>query len=292
MAESDKPPEQTPEQKPTPNQQAIEDLSWDIPFARTILNFFIREGKAVKNGWLAVGIIVGITIYCTRSCTEGDVDAQISAATNYFGGELLKKENETSYIKGQLTDAKQERDKYQLMLAPFEAMAIAKYTNAPLDQRLDLLAGEVADITNAMSVFAKHAILELQINGSTNLILNEPEIGNNEVRNSIIVTNRQLRIRILNRSKYSSINSFIYFMSLLDATNIIIDGWQREPQTTGGFNSWKHSPDNSIPRNFAWDISTILISTNFIGDSFSAEFEIGSDNSESKIYFVGFHIQK
>jgi hypothetical protein len=47
-------PEASPE--PTPNQQAIEDLSWDIPFVRTIGNFFIRDGKAVKNGWLAVAI--------------------------------------------------------------------------------------------------------------------------------------------------------------------------------------------------------------------------------------------
>ena len=44
-------PEKPTEKKPTPNQRAIEDLSWDIPSARTIGNFFIREGRAVKNGY-------------------------------------------------------------------------------------------------------------------------------------------------------------------------------------------------------------------------------------------------
>lgn len=58
-----------PEQKLTPNQQAIEDLSWDILFFRTIWNFFVREGKIVKNGWLAIAVIVGISV---SGGTRGD----------------------------------------------------------------------------------------------------------------------------------------------------------------------------------------------------------------------------
>jgi hypothetical protein len=165
MEESDKPPEE----KPTPNQQAVEDLSWDIPFARTIGNFFIREGKAVKNGWLAVAIIAGITFWLTHSLTEVNIDTEISGVTNYFNGEI-------SNLRGQLTDAKQDRDKYQVMLAPFEAMAIAKYTNAPLDQRLDLLANQMGTIqTNTDSLSKEVAIVASRF-PSPHPLLSEDEI--------------------------------------------------------------------------------------------------------------------
>jgi hypothetical protein len=62
MSESDNKP---PEQKPTPNQQAIEDLSWDFPGFRLVKNMLFREGRAIKDGWVAfillclVGFAVG-----------------------------------------------------------------------------------------------------------------------------------------------------------------------------------------------------------------------------------------
>jgi hypothetical protein len=291
MAEPDKLPEPSPEQKPTPTQQAVEDISWDIPFARTILNTFVKEGKAVKSGWLAFAVIAGITFWITHSWTESGVDAKISTATNYLSGELSKMGTEISNLKGQLTDAKQDRDKYQMMLAPFEAMAIAKYTNAPLDERLDLLANGMMVITNAMRGFAKQAVLELCVNDRTNLISKEWEDKLIEVNNFLIVTNRQIRINLLNLSKFTATHAFVDFVAPIDPTNVIVDGWHQGEAISTGWNHWRYDVDHSIPSKNGWRISTILILTNFTTDSFFARFDAGADNAETKSYFIMLQIQ-
>lgn len=94
MAKTEKSPKSKRKGKqpaPNQNQQAIEDLSWDVPFSRTVWNYFVLEGEAVKNGWLAVIILCGISVWITHSCTkdalndkitENDRTYSVAAATN------------------------------------------------------------------------------------------------------------------------------------------------------------------------------------------------------------------
>jgi hypothetical protein len=274
MAESDIKP---PEQKPTPNQEAVDDLLWDIPFARPIWKFFVREGKAVRHGWVAVAVIVVIAVYFTRLWTKGDVDKNISDATNYFGGVALD-------LRGQLSDAKQDRDKYQLMLAPFQAAALKIYTNEPLNQRLDFLAKEMDGIS-------KQAIIELRINDSTNLVITElPPGAVFTCSNSITLNDRKIRVGLLNESKYPAINSFVNFLGPFDPSNLTIVGWSLEPQSDAGINHWRYCADHSIPKNYTWLASTIEISTNIKSGYFVSRFDIGADNAEIKSYWIGFTI--
>jgi len=124
------PEHKPPEQKLSPWKQFLEDLSWDITFVRAFGNLFLgilyEEGKGVKSGWFAFIIFTVIAFWGGFHYSERNIDAKLSGITNYFGGELGKRDADISNLKGQLCDAKQDRDKYQMMLAPFEAMAIAK----------------------------------------------------------------------------------------------------------------------------------------------------------------------
>jgi hypothetical protein len=265
----------------TPNQQAIEDISWDFPFVRVVWNFFIREGKAVKNGWVAVSIIVLIAVYLTRSCTKGDIDSKISDITNSFNGKI-------SAFKGQLTDAKQDRDKYQVMLAPFEAMAIAKYTNVPIEQSIDLLFADMTSkITNMLSAAEYPQANFLFSFNDTNLISSESDPNKVvAINNFITINDRKIRLNIMNPSKNAGINAFVIFSALIDPTNIIADGWYTQPKSSNGFNNWRYDVNHSIPQDVSWHISTIEISTNFNNDTLLIRFLVGSDNSVTKQYIV------
>src|ERR1051326_3583797 len=101
--------------------ELIDELSWEIPLLRPILFFFVKEGKAVKNGWVAFLIMAGMCIY----------------ATHEFGKKKLER-------------AEQERDKYFQALQPWQALAASIYTNAPPDKRVDMLLTNVSDIRGVL----------------------------------------------------------------------------------------------------------------------------------------------
>ena len=283
MAESDKPPDSTKEPNLTPNQQAIEDLSWDIPFARPVWNFFVREGKAVKNGWVAVLIIAAIVFWFTHSWTQDGVDAKISGLENSFKSQI-------SEIKGQLDDAKQDRDKYQLLLAPFQAMAIAKYTNAPLEQRLELYSQTLSAVTNELE--SDRPIIHLEINGQKFTSYVSPKLGTAiQLTPLILNTNRQIALQIYNDSETTAEHATVDFMADTDPTNIVADQWTLEPKSSGGMNHWRSVSDESIGSIGNWDFQTITISQNYNQPSLVAQIFIHADRSKTSEYAIGFIIQ-
>jgi hypothetical protein len=266
------PSENLPEQKPTPNQQAIEDLSWDIPFFRTFWNFFIQEGKAVKHGWVAVAIIAGISIWITHSCTKSGTDDKISN------------------LKGQLTDAKQERDKYQMMLAPFEAYAIAKYTNAPLDQRLELYGQTLSAITNALA--SDKPVLHLEINGTKIGGYESPKPGVRIPSSPILLnTNRQIAMHIFNDSETTAEHISVDFIADIAPTNVLADQWILEPRNANGWNHWHLVATDSYGSFQVWFPQTIEISQNFKQKYLVAQFIIHADRSKSRVYSINCILQ-
>jgi len=274
MAEPDDKP---PEQKPTPNAESIDEALWEIPFARSVKPFFIQEGKAVKNGWVAIIIVVSIAVWQTHHWTSSGIDTEKSNITNYFIGQI-------SELKGQLSDAKQERDKYQLMVVPFQAAALKIYTNEPLEGRLDLLAGELGEMS-------KQAQIELWINGTTNLILTDGEPGDAlVVSNFITLADRKIRIGILNKSKYPAIHANIDFLVPLGPTNFSLPGWDSQPAETPRYSNWRYDSEHSVPRNCVWNISTIEVNTNYSGNFFQGAFTISADNAETKQYYISFTV--
>ena len=262
-----------PEQKPTPNEEAVDDLLWDIPFARPIWKFFVREGKAVKHGWVAVAVIVGITVWFTYSRTESEIDAKISELTNDFNSQI-------SDLKGQLTEAKQDRDKYQLMLAPFEAMAIAKYTNAPLDQRLDLLTAAMTTITNVLS--------DIESSRPTfDLLIYDSPITNGQV--IVLKKSRELKIGAGNKGEMTAKHVTIDFSTPIAASNVIFNSdWQPEPvvKSVNGtdYNHWVATATLSAGKHDAFLAAQITISTNFTEPSFPISIRIHSDESKTQFY--------
>jgi hypothetical protein len=221
----------------------------------------------VKNGWVAVALMVGIAIWITHSVTKSGINDKMSD------------------LKGQLTDAKQDRDKYQTMLAPFQAAALKIYTNEPLNRRLDLLANEMGEIP-------KLANVDLVINSSGDFVICDmPSTIPTAASNIVILTDRKISVGLYNESKYPAINAFVNFVAPIGTTNVNADGWFTEPQNQDGRNHWQYTVDHSIARYYTHKMSTVDISTNFTPDFFIGEFDIGADNAESKAYLIGFRFQ-
>jgi hypothetical protein len=282
-----KPEQEPPDKKTSPWKQFIEDASWDIPGARAFGNLFlaifILEGKAVKNGWIAFFVFTLIAFWGGCHYSERNIDTKLSGITNYFGGILAKRESDISELKGQLSEVKQERDKYQLMLAPFQAAALKIYTNEPLNQRLDLLATEMGNIS-------KQANVIFRINDNENLVTTDDPIGTYfTISNRIAITNGQMRLGLINKSKYPAINGFVDFAAGVDSTNLILNDWAQQPAEPGG-GHWRYSVEKSIPHNHDWHIATIMLSTNFTKGRFWGRFDVGADNSETKTYYVDFFV--
>ncbi|MGA2179942.1 MAG: hypothetical protein ABSH15_10225 [Verrucomicrobiota bacterium] len=281
-------PEQEPsEKKLSPWRQFIEDASWDIPGARALGNLFLAifvlEGKAVKNGWIAFLVFTVCAFWGGCHYSEQKIDSKLAGITNYFSVELNKRNFQISELKEQIADAKQDRDKYQMMLAPFQAAALKIYTNEPLNQRLDLLATEMGNISKQVNVI-------LRINDNENLVMTDVPIGTYlTVSNQIAITNGQIRLGLINKSKYPAINSFVDFAAGTDSTNLILIDWAQQPAEPGG-GHWRYSVEKSIPHNHDWHISTIMLSTNFTKGRFWGRFDVGADNSETKTYYVDFFV--
>lgn len=164
-------------------------------------------------------------------------------------------------------------------------MAIAKYTNAALDQRLDLLANEMSEIS-------KQAILSMQINDRTNLIQTDVQSGQTvTVSNVVVLHDRQIQIYLSNKSKFPALKGCVDFLAKIDATNVDCPGWIPQPSDTLGNNHWRYDVDRSIAKDHAWHISTVTLSTNYSGKSFIGRFETDADNSEALDYLIQFVVE-
>ena len=279
------PEDKPPEKELSIWKQFIEDLSWDVPFLRAFgnlsLRLFVAEGKAVRHGWFAFVVLMGLSIWITHSRTESGIDAKLSGITNNFNGQI-------SDLKGQLHDAKEERDKFQLMLSPFEALAIAKYTNAPFDKRFDLLTEMlnstlstmtneligISSITNTLTASAsKTPAFELYIDESTNPI---PPVTGMAVH---VPQNRKIELLVRNTGQIKAKNVVIQFIAPMNASNVTYSGWtlggseidsstfQIIPEAT----SWFVDIGDVPAGYFASTIPPLIISTNMPPSNFSAD---------------------
>ena len=279
-----KPAEELPGKPISENEQAIEDLSWDIPFFRTVWNFFVREGQAVKNGWLAVLIMVGISVFVTRDCSREKMDEKIAEAKKEY-------ENKSSELSGELIDAKRDRDKFQMMLAPFEAYALAKYTNAPLDDRLALLGATMNLITNELAI--DRPVLHVEINGQKLKGSESPKIGQHLDANIIpLGEDRHIAIKVFCDSEVSAQNATIKFYAQDDSSKILVSQWKLAlGQPIPDWNTWNLMCDQSIIGGGGWDTETILVSTNLTEPQFSGHIKIFADRSKTWAYGILFVFQ-
>src|ERR1017187_1530091 len=197
------------------------------PEAKPVREYLGEKMPGVKlKRWVVLLLLTiclaALGIYFVHHADKSTFDSKISSTNIFYAGKLAKNENEISNLKGQLSDAKADRDKNQLMLAPFQAAALKIYTNEPLQNRLDMLAGELGGLS-------KQADIKLIINGDTNLVSEDVHVGDNIINNFITLTNRIIRLEIVNASRYPAIKSSIQFFTSIDPTNLSAVGWVSQP---------------------------------------------------------------
>jgi hypothetical protein len=273
-------PEETPEKpqesKPTQTQETLEELSWDIPLFRTIKTFFIREGKAVRNGWLAVLIIVAITIWQTHSWTKSETDEKISD------------------LKGQLTDAKHDRDHYQELLAPFEAYAMAKFTNEPNEERLNLLLKQVEFSTASLSnIFTE---IE-QEKPKLITIINAQKVSSNMILHITKQASRGMQFIVMNIGGGTANGISVIFSAPIANSNVVMSGqwyWGGPEYETNNaiWNHWDLSGKGLIPRG-GYDVSPIIsISTNYAQTNFQAGVSVFAANVNIEYFPITIQIEQ
>lgn len=277
---SNSPAPSSPESKKKKFSEAMEtigELLYDWPYTRPVWKVLVKEEKALKEGWPSMLIAIVICCFITHSCTKDSMKEKMSG---------LKEELQSQIddLKGQLQDAKADRNKYQTMLAPFQAAALKLYTNEPMQERLDMLAGELDGLS-------KGANIHLFLNDQTNLFECNPlTFGTITISNFITITNRKLFAQVFNDSSYSAVKCRIDFLATADPTNFDMPGWVQQPPSSTEPSHWTTVSDESVPSSFKWNFPVIMISTNFTSDYFKGQFVISADNAKTRIYYVGLPI--
>jgi hypothetical protein len=132
MAEEDsqRPIPSEPEKKAqTPNEKLVEDVLYDIPFATGFKNFFVREGKAVKNGWVAFFIFSGIAFWLGWSWGSSEIPS-------------LKGDNDNLRRDNQLLS--QKNGDLELTIAPLIARAAKEFPGEEINESLKKIVDELA----------------------------------------------------------------------------------------------------------------------------------------------------
>jgi len=262
---------------------------WDYFRARRASYQFFFKPWAMLMLMFAATCYLGARHHSQRQAIEKKAETDLTTTTNHYEKMVSDLDQITnsqfaqmSDLHGQLTEAKADRDKYQMMLAPFQAAALKIYTNEPLQGRLDLLANEVSGLS-------RDADLQLLINDSTNLIEADVPLGVSiVVSNAFFLTNREISMVVVNSSKYPSVKTRIDFNAEINATNLDTPGWRIQPPGSLGWPHWVYEDDSSIPHNFEWYASSIHVSTNYPSGYFRAECTLSSDNSKTRHFYMIF----
>ena len=184
--------------------------------------------------------------------------------------------------RGELAQAIQERDKYQLLLSPFEAMAIAKYTNAPVDQRLDLLITAMTAFTNVLNrMESEKPNFALRINGTT---LKEVDNTPGAVVDStpiLIKKSDLVTIEVENTSKTTAQHVTIDFYAPINQTNFTTEGWNPEPGDGQGRNHWTITSQYPLPQHGIFQANPFKVLPGYNQQLLGAHIYVCADNSIS-----------
>lgn len=269
---SDEPEKQPDEKEKSPSRIFLEEVAETLPYAKPIRKFVHREGKAIYDGFIVFGILAILLALYAFSKGYG------------FGASKLES------VKGELKDAKQDRDKYQIMLAPFQAMAIKIYTNVPIEERMEFFTVQMSqsqsNILNALE--SEKPSFELSINdeivtNGSKIYLKQPRVVRLTVANVSSVTAEQLQIDLETPSE-------------IDKTNISAGfSWKEEPLSTvknkdnsimpSGYH-WMAKSDFAIAPRHGFALSDLEISTNIPYSGMDVRFDVYAARSKLQTYRI------
>jgi len=268
---------------------------WLLILAFSILFLIIRFQQASEINSFNLTLASTNSHFSEKIAT---LNYQSSSDHDFYSGITNKLHDGIVALSQQATDAKnaeqgmrQERDHYHDLLVPFEAFAMAKYTNESVEQSLPLLiASMTATITNALNgISSEKTTICLMLNKTYPINVDNTEgaiVTNTPF--AIVITNAiDFRIKCLSKTT-TAINPTIDFISFVDQTNISSDGWALEPRSDDGRNCWQITYNGSIAYPNSFQAKPITILPNFKGRSLPVEILIYADNSIPLEYSVVF----
>jgi hypothetical protein len=125
------PKEPVAESKPIVSQvkDITKDVLVDIPFGTAVYNYFIQEGRVVKNGWVAFVVFSGLALW-------------IGWAWGNSGQAELRSDNENLKRDNQLLS--QKNGDLELTVAPLIARAAKEFPGEEINQSLKKIVSELA----------------------------------------------------------------------------------------------------------------------------------------------------
>jgi hypothetical protein len=279
MSEKETPKPEAPKaENPSSDSKALikdvtDILKAKVPFSKPAETFLFSNGRGLREG--AIGFLV------------------IAAILSFFvfiGGYHLGA-NKLDEVKGELKEAKQDRDKYELELSPFQAMAIKIYTNTPIEQRLPLLIEQMnTTVSNLLSsIETEKPSFELYINNE--LITNFATVS--------LKQDRHLNIVIRNISKVTADKASVAIVTpfAIGESNVISDfSWKFSPYfdkqnayeigTNALGNNWIWVSDSTMPGNSMKNVNPFEIETNMIYPVIPVKLSVFSISSNVQTYIV------
>jgi hypothetical protein len=197
-------------------------------------------------------------------------------------------EKNLTSLDGQLKEVKQDRDKYQMMLAPFQAMAVKLYTNTPVEDRLNLFSSQMFNISSNLSFEMERERPKFIIYVNDKLITNNSTIS--------LEDTRELFITVKNLSPISASGLSVDFSIPvgISATNLLFGAdWHQEPPTTDTidnvittniiFYHWEWMAARVVAPYGGFQVSSIKFLTNTTYIATCAIIEVYAEHSEREI---------
>ena len=274
-------------EKPTLNEQVIEEGVKKILFGTQIKEFFFPDGKHLRNDWLVIVIVIGLSVYGGLVYETHILNPKITKLTD----SVKLKDDAISELKGELKDAKQDRDKYQLQLAPFQAMAIKIYTNVLADERLDAFADQLTSVSSNLvaAIESERPYFEFYINNR--LVTNGSSVS--------LKANRRLELIVRNISSATAEGLSVELSAPLgvDPTNLICgQSWMGMPLGTTVENGvistnamayrWVIKSVRPIPERNSFGADTLELSTNLTYPVMTFQFDLYAVRSKRQTYII------
>jgi hypothetical protein len=300
--------EPEPEKKPSTFREFVNgchDTFWRWYGFDTLADDFKTHGGAVRKGAalrFLCGVVIVTSLLCVfcRGCY--DDSAIRSSDDNARSNDDLAKSYKSQLDAANTTVVNLKVDAAETKREKDSEISDLKTENASLNNQVATFqATRIMEIsTNFDGSFSKilssatypEAILNLEINGQTNIAATE-DFGLNNVfpiKNLIPLRNsREISFNVCNYSKPTAVNVAVDFIShTISQTNIFADQWTFEPPS--GDSHWHYKIEDSIQQLGSNTPQTIRILPNFKDTYFDAEIILHADNSPSEFYIVRFFI--
>lgn len=235
---------------------------------------------------------ISITHYCDKNDLKEVVhtnEINIAEITKTNLAAIAGLSEKVVTLKEENSQMRQERDKYQMLLAPFQALALTTYTNGTVEQKLEKLGETILDVQNTIAFEKPNLLVEVNGEKLTPLTVHFEGQMTNYIGSPInaavilIPKSREVSFKVTNVSGAPAERLTILLSAQIEATNMISVGWNYM-SFNKDIHQWSIVADNSVAEKVPFFANTLQISTNFSGAAFFGNITVYANRAKTVAY--------